>query len=133
MVGPVEGDERLAKVAQGRLVALPYVRLVQHHPRSLPVLQLAEGIDAPRVTADAPRRLFGHLDLGNQVAEGRVPSRKVDTGSLADQAATAVASDEILVDVERNRGSLSPCRCVRASSRRVQRPGSVSECAALGP
>ena len=95
-VGPVDGDERLAKVVQGRLVALPDVRFVQHHPHALAVLQFAQGIDAPVVTADAPRRLFGHLDLGNQVAGRRVPPREVDAGVLADQAATAVASDEVL-------------------------------------
>ena len=48
------------------------------------------------VRADAPRRLFGHLGLGNQVADGRIPPREVDAGFLADQAAAAVASDEVL-------------------------------------
>ena len=33
VVGPVDGDERLAKVAQGRLVALPDVLFDQHDPR----------------------------------------------------------------------------------------------------
>ena len=75
-VGPVDGDERLAKVVQGRLVALPDVRLDQHHPHALPVLELAEAIDALVTTADAPRRLVGHLDLGNQVADGRIPPGK---------------------------------------------------------
>ena len=42
-VGPVDGDERLAKVVQGRLVALLDVRLDQHHPHALAVLELAEG------------------------------------------------------------------------------------------
>jgi hypothetical protein len=46
--------------------------------------------------ADAPRRLFGHRGLGNQVADGRIPPREVDTCFLADQAATAVAPDEVL-------------------------------------
>jgi hypothetical protein len=78
------------------LVALPDVRLVQHHPHPLPVLQFAQGIDAPVVTTHAPRRLFGHRDFGDQVADGRGPSREVDAGFLADEAATAVASDQIL-------------------------------------
>src|SRR6202021_3687326 len=63
---------------------------------ALPVLQFAEAMDSLGVTADAPLRLAGHLDLGNQVAGGRIPPREVDTGFLADQAATAVASDEVL-------------------------------------
>ena len=36
-----------------------------------------------------------HLDLGDQVADGRVPAREVDAGGLADQAAPAVAPDEV--------------------------------------
>ena len=55
-----------------------------------------EKIDALVTTADAQLRLPGHLDLGNQVADGRIPPREVDAGALADQAATAVASDEVL-------------------------------------
>src|SRR5262249_17896657 len=38
----------------------------------------------------------GHLDLGDQVADGRIRPRKVDPGLLADQAATAVTSDEVV-------------------------------------
>src|SRR5882724_2033049 len=68
---PPDGDERLAKVAQGRLVALPDVLLARHHPHALPVLESAEAMDALVITADAPLWLAGHLDLGNQV--GRVP------------------------------------------------------------
>src|SRR5260221_7033735 len=94
VVGPVDSDERLAKVAQGRLVALPDVLLARHHPHALPILESAEAMDALAIMADAPLRLAGHLDLGNQVAGGRIPPREVDTGFLADQAATAVASDE---------------------------------------
>jgi hypothetical protein len=36
------------------------------------------------------------LDLGEQIARRRVPSRKFDAGHLADDTASAVASDEIL-------------------------------------
>jgi hypothetical protein len=57
VVGPVDGDERLAKVVEGRLVALHDVRLDQHTPHALPVLELAEAIDALVTTADAQRRL----------------------------------------------------------------------------
>ena len=53
-------------------------------------------MDADGVAADAPLRLLGHLDLGDQVADGRIPSGELDAGCFADQAASAVASDEIL-------------------------------------
>src|ERR1700694_516206 len=59
-------------------------------------IEFREAMDALVITAHAKRRLAGHLDLGNQVAGGRIPPREVDAGFLADQAATAVASDEVL-------------------------------------
>ena len=48
------------------------------------------------VAANAPFRLLGHLDLGEQGARRRIPAGKLDAGCLADQAASAVAPDEIL-------------------------------------
>jgi len=61
------------------------------------VLYPAEGMGAEGVAADAPfRRSLGELGLGDQVAGGRIRSRERDAGGLADQAASAVASDEIL-------------------------------------
>ena len=60
------------------------------------VLHPAEGMDADGVVADAPLRLLGHLDLGDQVARRRIPPGELDAGCLADQAASSVASDEIL-------------------------------------
>jgi hypothetical protein len=93
-VGPVDGDERLAELVQGRLVALLHLRLDQHHPHAA-VLESTERVDAPLAVADAPRGLAGHLDLGDQVAGRRIPAHEVDAGLLADQAATAVAADEV--------------------------------------
>jgi hypothetical protein len=43
-----------------------------------------------------PFRLLGHLDFGDQVADGRIPSGEFDAGCLADQAASSVATDDIL-------------------------------------
>ena len=97
-VGPVDGDERRAKLVQLRLVglvALHDVRFDQHDPHALPVLELADGVDAPVTEADSQRRLAGHLTLGDQIADRRIPAREGDPGFLADQAATAVASDEV--------------------------------------
>jgi hypothetical protein len=54
-------------------------------------------MDAEGVAAGAPfRRLLGQFDLGDQVAGGGIRSRKLNAGGLADQAASAVASNEIL-------------------------------------
>ena len=41
-------------------------------------------------------RLLRHLDLGDQVADRRIPSGELDAGCLADHAASSVASDEVL-------------------------------------
>ena len=85
-----------ADVVEHRLVALLDRLFPQHHARALSVVQLADRVGAPGITADAPRRLLGHLDLGDQVADRRIPAGKVDARFLADQAATAVAPDQIL-------------------------------------
>src|SRR5204862_7866883 len=53
-------------------------------------------MDALGVVAKAPFRLLGQLDLGDQVARRRIPAGKLDAGGFADQAASAVTSDEIL-------------------------------------
>jgi hypothetical protein len=37
-----------------------------------------------------------YFDFGDQVAHRRIPTRKIDTGCLADGAASPVASDEVL-------------------------------------
>ena len=94
-VGSPHGDERAAEITQGRLTGLPGVPLAHHHPHPLPVLQPADGLSAVAVTADAELRLLGHLDLGDQGADGRVPAGELDPGGLADQAATSVAPGEV--------------------------------------
>jgi len=43
-----------------------------------------------------PRRFLGHLDFGDQVAFRRIPTRELDTGFLTDDAASAVAPNEIV-------------------------------------
>ena len=63
-------------------------------------------MNAQSVVADAPFRLFGHLDLGDQAARGRIPSREVDAGRLTDQTAPSVASDEIFRPQRRTAGQV---------------------------
>src|SRR5215210_6247645 len=52
-------------------------------------------MDALVIAAEAPFRLLGHLDLGDQAARCRIPPRELDAGCLTDQAASSVAPDEI--------------------------------------
>src|SRR5213593_2406648 len=47
------------------------------------------------VVADAPFRLLVHLDLSDQAARRRIPPGELDAGCSTDQAASAVAPDEI--------------------------------------
>jgi hypothetical protein len=95
-VGLEDGDQRLAELGQGGLGALPKLLLGDDDAERPPILHPAEAVDAGSVVADALRRLLGRLDLGDQVALGRVPPRELDAGCLADQAASPVAPDEIL-------------------------------------
>src|SRR3954447_26404547 len=96
IIGPVDGDERLAEIAQGGFVcgAGVLVLLGHHDPYLLPVLQPAQGMNALIIAAGAPFWLLGQLDLGDQVADRWIPPRKLDAGCLTDQTATPVAPDE---------------------------------------
>ena len=106
VVGPVDGDQGLAELAQ-RGLARADLGLGQHDPDRSPlavdhlavldlVLDLAQGMRARGSAADAQFRLLGHLDLGDQAARCRIPPGELDAGCLADQAASSVAPDEIL-------------------------------------
>src|SRR5262249_26477168 len=63
VIRPVGGDERLAELAEGRLVAFADVLFFQNDAHALPVLVFAEGVRALFIAADSPRRLLRHLDL----------------------------------------------------------------------
>ena len=106
VIGPVDGDERLAEIAQGGFARGSDVRFGHHDPYRPPilvdhlavadlVLHPAEGMDAEGVAADAPFRLLGHLDLGDQAARRRIPPGELDAGCFTDQTASSVAPDEI--------------------------------------
>src|SRR5262245_5704363 len=49
-----------------------------------------------RVALEAPFRLLSGEGLGDQLARRRIPPGELDAGSLANHAASAIASDEIL-------------------------------------
>ena len=94
-VGAEDADEHRAEVAQGRLAPRPELRLGHDDAERRPVPHPAEAVDPGGVVADPRRRLLGQLDLGDQVAPGRVPAWELDAGQLADQAAAAVAADQV--------------------------------------
>src|SRR6266542_1903354 len=96
VIGTPDGDERLAEIAQGGFGRGAEVLLGHPDPHRSPVLQPAEGVDAEGVAVDAPFRLLGQLDLGDQGARGRIPPGELDAGCLPDQTASSVAPDEIL-------------------------------------
>jgi hypothetical protein len=52
-------------------------------------------MDALVIAAEAPLRLLGHLDLGDQAARCRIPPGELDAGCSTDQATSSVAPDEI--------------------------------------
>ena len=52
-------------------------------------------VDADVVVPDAGGRLLGHLDLGDQVAAGRLRTDEVDAGRLADDTAPTVGPDQV--------------------------------------
>ena len=106
VVGPVDGDERLAEIAQGGLAGGSDVLLGHHDPHGPRPQTISPSTISystlprpwmPRASlADAQLRLLGHLDLGDQGAGRRVPPGELDAGRLADQAAPSVAPDEVL-------------------------------------
>jgi hypothetical protein len=95
-VSAVHGDERVAQIAQGPLAAGPELLLGDDDPHSPPLLHPVQAVNARGVVSDAPRRLLGRLDLGYQVASGRIPPRELNAGCFADQTVSSVAPHEIL-------------------------------------
>ena len=68
VIRPVRGDERLAEITEGRLTGLSDVLLAHQDPHPLAVLPPAQGTDSLIVAAEAPLRLLGQLDLGDEGA-----------------------------------------------------------------
>ena len=94
-VGPVDGDERLADIAQCGF-AVESQLLFGQHDAGRPAISLADRVDADGIVVKSPLRLLGRLDFGDQPARRRIPPGKLDAGCLADQAAAAIAPDEVL-------------------------------------
>src|SRR6266550_3389558 len=71
-----------------------------------PPLLPVDGTDATTLGAHADLRLLVHLDLGDHPAGRAIQPGEVDTGCLADQAASSVAADEVLRPERRAAGQL---------------------------
>ena len=106
-VGPVDGDEALAEVAERRFVRVSDARFGQHDADrplvrvddlAVPdlVLDPTDGIDAKGRPADAQFWRPGHLGLREEAARRGIPAGEVDAGRFTDETATAIAPDEIL-------------------------------------
>ena len=96
VIGPVDGDERLADIAQRGFAVEPQRLLGQHDSGRRAILHLADPVAAARILVKPPFRLLGRLGFGDQPARRRIPSGERDAGRLANEAAAAVAPDEIL-------------------------------------
>src|SRR5690606_24139459 len=96
VIGPVQGNERRAELTQGGLVAVADLLLAEHGAYALAAFQLAQAVGAELVATDAIRWLFGHFDLGDQIAGGRIPAGELDARRLADPAAASVAANQVL-------------------------------------
>lgn len=90
----VESVQRSSQLALGRLAVI-HLLFSQHDAHEISILDLAQGISPLRIATEAPRRLFGHLDLGDQVADRGIPPREFDPCRLANEAAPAIASDKV--------------------------------------
>ena len=84
------------EVGQRGIAGGPDVLLGDQDPNRPTALHPRDAVGATGVAAQAPLRLLGHLDLGDDAARRRIPPGELDTGCLSDQAASPVAPDEVL-------------------------------------
>lgn len=76
-------------------MAGPDLRLGHDDPDRPPVLHHGDPVDPDVVMAEAGWRLLGHLDLGDQVAPGRLRTDELDTGRPADDTAPTICPDQV--------------------------------------
>jgi hypothetical protein len=95
VVGPVDGDERLAEITQGGFAGSSDVLFAHQDPHRPIFFHPREDLGATSVAACAPFGLLGQLDLGDQAAGRRIPPGELDAGRFPDQTATSIAPDQI--------------------------------------
>ena len=112
-IGAVDGDERLADIAQGGFAVDPTLPFGQHDPR--PVLchppSRADRHGCRCASWWTPH--FGSSAISTSAIsqlDGRIPSGEFDAGRLADQAAAAIAADQISA---RSDAAVGQARCRR--------------------
>jgi hypothetical protein len=71
VVLPKHHDERLAEITKGRFADAAEV-LFGHQDPHQAVVKPTQGIRTDGVVAHSPFRLLGQLDLGDQMADGRI-------------------------------------------------------------
>src|SRR6185369_4833956 len=89
-------EQRGAQITHGGRVALHHPRLDRDHAHAVAIADPAQRVNALFVAANSLWQLFAHRGLGNPVADGRIPTRKIDARGLAYQTATSVAADQIV-------------------------------------
>jgi hypothetical protein len=80
VVGPVDGDERIADITQSGVAIESQLRFGQHDPGRSATLHLADRVGAHGVLVNPPLRLLAHLDFGDQPTRRRIPSGEIDAG-----------------------------------------------------
>ncbi len=106
VVRAVHPDERLAELVHARVAGVVDLPLREHDPDRPVGLPPAEGVGAGGVATEAELRLLVELDLGDHPAGRGVRADEVDAGLPPDQAAAAVAADEVLRSQRRAVGHL---------------------------
>src|SRR5262245_40656726 len=96
VVGAVYRDKCLAEITKARFAGATEVLFGHQDPHQAAIVKPAQGMDTAGVMPDSPLRLLGQLDLGDEVARGRIPPGECDAGGFTDQAASAVAANEVL-------------------------------------
>jgi hypothetical protein len=96
VVRPVHGAERLAELVHAGVAGVVDVPFREDDPDRLPLCPPTERMLADAVATEPELRLLVHLDLGDHPAGRGIQPGEVDTGCLADQAASSVAADEVL-------------------------------------
>jgi hypothetical protein len=94
-VGSPHGDEGPTEIGQGGLSCLALIGFAHHYACPRVAFDPPEALGAVLVAADAPFGLVAQPDLGDERADRRVPAAELNAGQLADQAASAIASDEV--------------------------------------
>ena len=94
-IGPVHPDEGTAQVGKRGFSRRPELSFRRHDPIGAPIRHPMQPVRSRLVLPHPGRRLVGDLDLGDEVAARRVRPGERDAGRPAQNASSAVRSDEV--------------------------------------